>query len=137
MQNTCKSSYLYTICSRCDHFVEFDEDAQVYTHLDDGEKEYDHNAIPHTTLHGNVWQAVRPDLFFKYADGKIGPNSKFHTHRQEFVNKEPKYCPRCGGQKLRTCVTDWNAQSNDPSDRGNYATIDEHQCEDCANSFWM
>jgi hypothetical protein len=51
-----------------------------YDHLDDGEKDHDHDAIRGggiRTLAG--WKALRPELFAEYADGKIGPNSALCT----------------------------------------------------------
>lgn len=81
----------YVLCAHCDHFVVENDGWQDYpgtapfTHLDDGEKEHDHDPWPANTLnmsHGNslaVWRRVRPDLFVGYPDGKIGPNSR-HYH---------------------------------------------------------
>lgn len=71
---------LYTMCQHCDHFVD-EEDPVV--HLDDGEKEHDHNAEPGKTRTMHEWQQARPDLFIKHADGKIGPNSVHHFDRNK------------------------------------------------------
>jgi hypothetical protein len=71
----------YTLCALCVHFVEpndagADLDLAAWIHLDDGEKEHDHDATPSTLVATlDEWKRVRPDLFVKYADGKIGPNS--------------------------------------------------------------
>lgn len=75
---------IYTQCAKCDHFIEINDDdndfpmlpVASYIHLDDGEKEHDHDAEPGSfsaTL--ALWKHYRPDLF--EADpttGKIGPN---------------------------------------------------------------
>lgn len=64
---------LYYKCVKCDYFV--DEGL----HLDDGEKSHTH--IPVAGIPGKTlaqWRKDRPDLFKKYKDGKIGPNSKWH-----------------------------------------------------------
>lgn len=49
----------------------------------------------------------------------------------------PRFCPYCGGPKLRDCV-EWSARSLDTSDRDNTATLTEYQCDgDCeGRSFW-
>ena len=82
----------YTLCAQCDHFVEPNDSADptvplayfpgaaAFIHLDDGEKEHDHDAVPGDETHTlREWQARRPDLFRAHRDGKIGPNSAFHT----------------------------------------------------------
>lgn len=91
------------MCKHCDHFVEenyFGNDKVVivdattvevegysngklarYIHLEDGEQEFDHNAEPGEVRTGLEWERFRPDLFTKYPDGKIGPNSPFHSRR--------------------------------------------------------
>ena len=71
---------LHTKCARCDHFVEPNGDGTdpmiaSYVHLDDGEKDHDHDALPGQAARLAVWKIARPDLFREYADGKIGPNS--------------------------------------------------------------
>lgn len=87
-----------TICSRCEHFIEDNytpHEVAAFTattkterlsdgstieiarfiHSDDGEKEHDHDPEAGTTMSVKQWKANRPDLFARYADGKIGPNS--------------------------------------------------------------
>lgn len=68
----------YYKCVKCDHFVDGG------THLDDGEKDHTHQAIagiPGKTL--RQWKKDRPDLFREHPDGKIGPNSRFHSRSKE------------------------------------------------------
>ena len=71
----------YTMCQRCAHFVEPNDDyittpgLAAYLHLDDGEKEHDHEAWPGAQATLIQWRRIRPDLFVTYSDGKIGPNS--------------------------------------------------------------
>lgn len=81
------------ICAKCAHFVEENysyltekdprERARLakFVHLDDGEAEYDHDAVPGRSMSLAAWQKARPELFKTYADGKIGPNSKFGPTR--------------------------------------------------------
>lgn len=79
----------YFLCTQCAHFVEENYSALLeptagyaeYVHLDDGEPEYDHDAVPgqSDTLAG--WRRSRPELFGTYADGKIGPNSAYGPKR--------------------------------------------------------
>lgn len=73
----------YEICAKCDHFIEYDQmlitGTAHFLHLDDGEKEYDHDATPSGDSRMLLdWRLQRPDLFETYADGAIGPNSVFH-----------------------------------------------------------
>lgn len=75
----------YTQCKHCDHFVD-DNTAQgegiaANVHLEDGEQEFDHDAEPGETKTMAEWQAERPDLFKMHPDGKIGPNSIYHSQR--------------------------------------------------------
>lgn len=82
------------ICKHCDHFVEENTSTGTglapFLHLDDGEQEYDHDAEPfgpdRTLL---TWQLRRPDLFHKFADGKIGPNSTLYIPRRGKVDECP------------------------------------------------
>jgi hypothetical protein len=39
------------------------------------------------------WKALRPDLFHKHEDGKIGPNSSHHDQRGKIGNPA---CVECG-----------------------------------------
>lgn len=77
----------YALCTKCDHFVEENEEHlynpeyATHLHLEDGEQEFDHDATPGMILTGDQWDKERPDLFTEYADGKIGPNSIFHSRR--------------------------------------------------------
>lgn len=50
-------------------------------------------------------------------------------------NSTPRYCPACCSRDLVLCVATWPAFSE--QDPGNKARLDEHQCRDCALSFWM
>lgn len=75
----------YTKCAYCDFFVEVnpakddDEGIAEYIHLDDGEKEHDHDAVPSTETHTlDGWDEINPQLFTMFSDGKIGPNSEFY-----------------------------------------------------------
>ncbi len=68
---------MYQLCSECDHFVELQDDGSFF-HLDDGEKEHDHDAKPGIEHTLEEWKILRPDLFQTYPDGKIGPNSIHH-----------------------------------------------------------
>lgn len=87
---------LYMLCRDCDHFIEANEWADIerhqiapYVHLDDGEKEHDHDAMPSVYVHALVdWQIARPDLFLVYADGKIGPNSEHYRARREQPSRD-------------------------------------------------
>lgn len=86
----------YHLCKHCDHFVEPNEqdresysDTQdresysiaAYDHLEDGEQEFDHDAEPGDAHTLEEWYGIRPDLFKPYPDGKIGPNSSYHSQR--------------------------------------------------------
>ena len=91
--------YIYTLCEQCDHFIEPNEIEDIadygvaeYAHLDDGEKEHDHNASRSrwtNTLTG--WRTSRTDLFLAHPDGKIGPNSRFHRFYQPKHNNRLIY----------------------------------------------
>lgn len=79
-------SLSYQLCSRCDHFVDRNDDTILglaeYLHLENGEQEFDHEAEPN----GEVctlaeWKALRPDLFVLHPDGAVGPNSSHHGFR--------------------------------------------------------
>ena len=81
---------IYIKCAFCDHFVEPNSDFEkgyslaAYIHLDDGEKDHDHDADPRGGAHTlEEWKALRPDFFKKHEDGKIGPNSQFHPSTKE------------------------------------------------------
>jgi hypothetical protein len=71
----------YEKCRDCWHFIEPNDADPGFTlaehvHLDNGEKEHDHDAAPSgDTRQLNVWRTAHPELFTAYADGKIGPNS--------------------------------------------------------------
>lgn len=79
------SSYEYEMCAHCWHFVEPNDvistpefPVAAYVHLDDGEKEHNHDATP-SGVKGTLtaWRAERPSLFVTYRDGKTGPNSAY------------------------------------------------------------
>jgi hypothetical protein len=99
---------VYMLCRHCDYFVEVnwlpdvppdqihdplnppanDNDGVVrfakYLHLEDGDQDFDHDAEPSDQTHtGDEWEELRPDLFHEYEDGKIGPNSAFHSRGKE------------------------------------------------------
>jgi hypothetical protein len=72
----------YELCAHCWHFIEPNIGGTPafpvadYVHLDNGEKEHDHDATPSgdaRTL--DEWKTGIPELFVTYADGRIGPNS--------------------------------------------------------------
>ena len=76
----------YTLCKHCDHFVDKNDTPEPeegvtfaeWTHLDSGEK--DHEAEPgNMTMSLLDWKRKRPDLFVKFPDGYIGPNSEYFT----------------------------------------------------------
>lgn len=73
---------LYEKCAHCWHFIEpnydWDEDHSLaeYLHLDNGEKEHDHDAEPSGDIRTlDEWKRVQPSLFHTFPDGNIGPNS--------------------------------------------------------------
>jgi hypothetical protein len=77
-----QGSLIFEMCghSGCSHFITANPAAgpglAAFDHLDDGDKEHDHDAVPGGgtgTL--ATWRTTRPDLFVMYADGRIGPNS--------------------------------------------------------------
>ena len=76
----------YSVCLNCWHFVEenlgWDDDASLakWIHLDDGEKEHLHDAVPDMEMGEHElswWRMNFPTLFLPYPDNKIGPNSRF------------------------------------------------------------
>lgn len=70
-------------CAHCDHFIEPEETAGRFRHLDDGEQRYDHDAEPSGEVHTFAeWLKQHPDLFVLHSDGKIGPNSALHDNRR-------------------------------------------------------
>ena len=74
----------YNLCGDCEHFAAVDGAIQ---HLENGEQEFDHPprpVNPGQTL--AQWKLARPDLFEKYSDGKIGPNSRVHSQRGKVEN---------------------------------------------------
>lgn len=50
--------------------------------------------------------------------------------------KTPTVCVGCGGSNLRTFMAEWFAHPMNASDLHNTAELAEHQCQDCAISFW-
>ena len=73
----------YTICSLCDHFVEYNyvqgPGLAKYVHLDNGDKEHDHDAYPSLLTYPlDWWKAARPNLFKTYPDNMVGPNSIYY-----------------------------------------------------------
>jgi hypothetical protein len=73
----------YTLCKRCDHFVDPDDSPKSgFVHLEDGEQEFDHDPEPSDQTHTLAqWRVLRPDLFVTHLDGAIGPNSTHHSRR--------------------------------------------------------
>lgn len=73
----------YEKCLHCWHFIEPNDADEIpglalaaWLHLDNGEKEHDHDAAPgggKRTL--DEWIRDQPALFRTYADGQTGPNS--------------------------------------------------------------
>lgn len=48
-------------------------------------------------------------------------------------------CPHCGGKDITTNMAEWSAEALDPHDKGNTATLNEHQCQSTicqGRSFW-
>jgi len=81
---------LYDLCKLCWHFVDYNDSygdypgLAEYIHLDDGEKEHDHDAQPTGEPRPlDVWKVTNPSLFTTYADGKIGPNSSDFKPRRK------------------------------------------------------
>lgn len=78
----------YEMCAHCDHFVapnvaaEDDPTLALYVHLEDGDQEFDHDAEPSGEIRTlDEWRTGRPDLFVKFRDGRIGPNSRHYPQR--------------------------------------------------------
>lgn len=76
----------YELCKHCDHFVHANDDPTPgvarFLHLEDGAQEFDHAPAPSGRVHTlRAWKKVRPDLFIRYPDGRIGPNSSHHSRR--------------------------------------------------------
>ena len=80
----------YEKCAHCWHFIE--ENAAYgdypglaeHVHLDNGEKEHDHDAEPSGDIQTlRQWRAQHPELFITYADDAIGPNSAYFTLASE------------------------------------------------------
>jgi hypothetical protein len=76
----------YEKCAHCWHFVQPNYETQIpgyahltlaeYVHLDNGEKEHDHDAAPSGDVRTlGTWKRDQPALFHRYADGSTGPNS--------------------------------------------------------------
>lgn len=61
---------------------------------------------------------------------------KEQQRRVERKNREPNYCPRCGGERI-THAVEWFAHSLDPNDLQNTGILSEYQCHDCCSSWWM
>lgn len=77
-----------TLCKHCCHFVDEnyrgdppDESLAAFVHMEDGEQEFDHDAEPGESHTSEEWSVLRPDLTTEHPDGKIGPNSRFHSQR--------------------------------------------------------
>ena len=49
---------------------------------------------------------------------------------------EVQACPFCGGFNIYRNMVEWEAHSLDTTDPHNTAILGEHQCADCARSFW-
>lgn len=90
-----KDDLVYVQCAKCAHFVDPNEPADIaqydvapYVHLDDGEKEHDHDAQPGpTAMPLREWKRLHPELFQKGLDGKIGPNSAHFGARRTSLLK--------------------------------------------------
>jgi len=55
----------------------------------------------------------------------------------EAPDRPPTFCPFCGGKKILVNMVEWAANSLEPCDLDNKATLGEHQCDDCdGRSFW-
>ena len=61
---------------------------------------------------------------------------KRHCDNTQPASEHPQACPLCESRSVAHCG-EWNAESCDPCDHGNCATLDEHQCRDCGRSFWV
>ena len=74
---------VYELCRHCDHFV--DEEPGTgngFVHLENGEQEFDHEPQASGQRHTlRDWRRLRPDLFERRADGRVGPNSMHHSRR--------------------------------------------------------
>jgi hypothetical protein len=58
----------------------------MYDHMDDGEKDFNHNAMPDldSMRTGDEFARDFPTLFKEYKDGKIGPNSRYHKRVKRY-----------------------------------------------------
>lgn len=111
---------VYEMCGNenCWHFIE-DNSASFYpgmniaeyVHLDDGEKEYDHDAIPSGDIFTlDEWRNRHPFLFKEFPDDKVGPNS---AHFQDELQSRgivvhdaeyhEKYEAEHGGESCPVC----------------------------------
>lgn len=88
----------YEKCAHCWHFIESNLDYYIaeaspgnfkvaqYIHLDNGEKEHDHDATPSGDIRRLAeWRAAFPVLFVTYPDGMTGPNSIHFVPPNEWV----------------------------------------------------
>lgn len=79
----------YEKCAKCWHFIEPNDVGPdefftyaEYLHLDNGEKEHDHDAAPSGDIRTlEQWEHDHPELFTEYSDGEIGPNSVYFKGR--------------------------------------------------------
>ena len=94
----------YRRCTDCWHFVDentsFGELPGIaeYLHMDDGEKEHDHDAAPGEGMTFAEWKRTHPELFVTYTDGKIGPNSE-HFGRTGLIMDADYHDPLHGDDK--------------------------------------
>ena len=58
------------------------------------------------------------------------------TYARLFPDGGITRCPFCGGTELMLNMVEWEARSLEPTDKGNTCTLQEHQCQNCAKSFW-
>jgi ribosomal protein L32 len=68
---------------------------------------------------------------------ETGEQRRERRKHDEIISMAPKCCPKCGGTELVTHITEWFAHSLEPQDIMNSGILYEHQCENCAISFWM
>ena len=80
-----------TMCYFCNHFIEENDGAEKgqakYVHLDDGDKDHDHDAQPGMSNPVSWWKRELSHLFKEYPDGKVGPNS---VHFDAFNPLDPR-----------------------------------------------
>lgn len=58
------------------------------------------------------------------------------TRTSKGTGEKTPSCPYCKADDVLAAVT-WTAQSDEPCDSANAATLEEYQCAACGLSFWL